>query len=135
MPDEAKMHYRCIIPLFPRAKISIFVTDDNGDLEFKGIKKDPNFIDLSQRGAYGNVYNKLAPGDSGGPIMRKIYIDDPKIRKENQEQRNVIVAIISSGYGVTEKRDTKCIDQGTKVTQEMIQWIKKLDSGDYSLGK
>ena len=108
MPDEVKNHYRCIIPLFPRAKIAIFVKDDNGDLEFKGIKKDQNFIDLSVRLGYGMIYNKLSYGDSGGPIMRKINIDakHPETEEIINEKRNVIVAIISKGATAVERRDT-----------------------------
>lgn len=106
--------------------------DANGDLEFKGIKKDQNFIDLSERRkyGYGSVYNQLAHGDSGGPIIRKV-ID---VSNGAQEKRNVIVAIISIG-ATAERRDTKCLNGGTKLIQELIQWIKKLDSGDFSLGK
>ena len=109
--------------------------DDNGDLDFKGIMKDKNFIDLSERQSYGTIYNNLAHGDSGGPIMRKIDIE---VNNKKTEKRNVIVAIISIGVLptiITDKINTKCLTEGTKVTQEMIQWIKKLDSGDYSLGK
>ena len=99
--------------------------------------KDRNFIDLSQRRGYGSIYNNLAHGDSGGPIMRKINIDakHPETEEIINEKRNVIVAIISKGTTLVERRNTKCVDRGTKVTQEMIKWIKKLDSGDYSLGK
>ena len=140
MPDAAKKYYRCIIPQFPRAKIAIFLKDDNGDLEYKGIMKDRNFIDLSQRRGYGAIYNNIAKGDSGGPVMRKINIESINWEKipptKYTEKRNVIVGIISTAFvSVTERTDTRCIAEVTKVTKDIIEWIKKMETGDYSIGK
>ena len=132
-----RSHYKCIVPRFPKAEIAVFLRFSDGKLEFQGMVKDESNIDHEKREGYQNIYNNVAYGDSGGPIMTEV-ID------KMGEKRHVLVAVIARGFGIRglDKREltlqpvkTKCIADGSKVTEEIVSWIKKVNSGDYSSGK
>ena len=116
----------------------MFLKDKNGKLEFKAVYKDPNYVDISGMKKFKYIYNNIGPGDSGGPIMinRLIFNKENKNTKETtKENRNIIVAVTVKGYDITPPDDSICIMLGSKVSQDVVDWIKKMDSGDYSLGK
>ena len=132
-----RSHYKCIVPRFPKAEIAVFLRFSDGKLEFQAMVKDESNIEYEKREGYPNIYNNVAHGDSGGPIMTKV---NDKIG----ETRHVLVAVTSRGFDIrgldkreltTEPVKTKCIADGSKVTEEIVRWIKKVDSGDYSSGK
>ena len=132
-----RSYYKCIIPRLPKAEIAVFLRFGDGKLEFQGMVKDESHIDYEKRKGYPNIYNNAAHGDSGGPIMTKV-------NDKMGEKRHVLVAVIARGFSIrgldkreltTEPVKTKCIADGSKVTEEIVNWIKKVDSGDYSSGK
>ena len=130
-------HYKCIVPRFPKTEIAVFLRLSDGKLEYQGMVKDESHIDYEKREGYQNIYNNFAHGDSGGPIMTEV-------NDKMGEKRHVLVAVIARGFGIrgldkreltTEPVKTKCIADGSKVTEEIVSWIKKVDSGHYSSGE
>ena len=76
-------------------------------------------------------------GDSGGPVMRKV-------KDENGKMRHVVIAVMTNSYGIKEifnpdltdePVETKCITQATKLSEEVVRWIKNIHEGSYHLGK
>ena len=71
-------------------------------------------------------------GDSGSPIWTKSYLRKASGIDNNpnsEEERNTIIGVFSRGLAFTGietigERD-KCNDLGTKLTPDIIQWIKK----------
>ena len=140
-PKGIDKHYRCIVPRFPAATIAIFVRDKRGKIEFKGVEKDDyvneNFKDFQN---YPYIYNNLAYGDSGGPISTKVYdsnLNFDSVYNSNTgeftgEKRHVIVAVTSLGTGIKPlltnegPLSTKCISFGSKVTKDVVDWIKEV---------
>ena len=72
----------------------MFRKGKDGQLEFMGMEKDENYADLENLDTYPDVYHNFGKGDSGGPVLRKIY-------RENGEERHVVVAVASSGNGIS----------------------------------
>ena len=132
-----RSYYKCIVPRLPKTEIAVFLRFSDGKLEFQGMVKDKSHIEYEKREGYPNIYNNVAHGDSGGPIMTDVS-------DMMGEKRYVLVAVTSRGFGIrgldkreltTEPVKTKCIADGSKVTEEIVRWIKKVDSGDYTSGK
>ena len=96
------------------------------------------------RGYNGNGY-----GDSGGPIWTKASRDGNK-ELDSEEVRHTIVAVNSLGYGFHRihtvskfkkikatkspfhirsgvQGNDKCLNIGTKLTVDIIEWIKEMD--------
>ena len=113
---------------------------DQNELELKGVHKDDSFVHLTDANGYQIVYNNGGTGDSGAPIFIKRYVYD-KDYLLVKEKRIIIVAVTTGGTGInaldTKIKDqgSRCIHHGAKVSEDIVKWIKKLDSGDYSLGK
>ena len=135
MPQEVSHHYKCISPRYPFATIAVFQRDKDGQLEFKEMVKDEEFVDLDGFPGHTSIYNNIAPGDSGGLISTKVDY--------RRDFRHVITAVVSFGNGLIDVANyehegktpimTKCKGAGGKVTEDIVNWIKKLNSGDYSL--
>ena len=93
---------------------------------------DEPYINIDNLPSFPEIYRTLATGDSGGPIMKRIT-------DSNREKRHVIVAVTSKGYGIDTRIYTtfksKCIAEGSKLTEEIVNWIKEVDKGNYELGK
>ena len=115
----------------------MFLKDTNGKLELKAVYKDPNYVDISQMKKFKYIYNNMGTGDSGAPISIKRLIFNKKNRKAKiiKENRSIIVGVYASGTGISVPSDTMCVNTATKVSQDVVDWIKKIDSGDFSLGK
>ena len=115
----------------------MFLKDKNGKLELKAVYKDPNYVDISQMKKFKYIYNNMGTGDSGAPISIKRLIFNKKNRKAKiiKENRSIIVGVYASGTGISVPSDTMCVNTATKVSQDVVDWIKKIDSGDFSLGK
>ena len=96
---------------------------------------DEPYINIDNLLSFPEVYRTYGHGDSGGPVMKKIT-------DSNREERRVIVAVNSVSYGIqiTDTRisttyKTKCIAEGSKLTEEVVNWIKEVDKGNYESGK
>ena len=74
-------------------------------------------------------------GDSGSPIWTKSEDENKKVLENPRhfdDERAVIVGVISSGSAFTGiesigSRD-QCDDMGTKVTDDIIQWVKEMNN-------
>ena len=137
VPLETRKHLKCIVPHTPSATIGIFTKDANGDLEFEGMEQDENYGAHVNLLRYPDVYMAVGAGDSGGPVMREVT-------DENGEKRHVVIAVMTNGYGIKEifspdltdePVETKCIASATKLSEEVVSWIKKIHEHGYDLGK
>ena len=98
---------------------------------------------------YPDIYNNLAKGDSGGPISTKVYdtglnyvpFDNSQTGEFAGEKRHVIVAVSSLATGIEKLSSdegplsTKCISLGSKVTKDVIDWIKDLHNREHHSSK
>ena len=137
VPLETKNYLKCIVPRTPSATIGIFTKDANGDLEFEGMQKDENYGKHVNLFRYPDVYMAVGKGDSGGPVMRKV-------KDKNGGKRHVVIAVMTNGYGIKEifspdltdePVETKCIAQATKLSEDVVRWIKTIHEDGYDLGK
>ena len=121
-----------MVPKIPAGDTAIFSKNKNGELQFRGMDHDEPYINIDNLPSFPEVYRTLGNGDSGGPVMKRIT-------DSNREKRRVIVAVNSKGYGIDtriySKYKTKCIAEGSKLTKEIVDWIKEVDKGNYELGK
>ena len=109
---------------------AIFRKDKGGRIHFKLIVKDNEYKEAKIG------YNSMHTGDSGSPIWTKSYLPEPSgndnklsYNPNSKEERNTIIGVFSRGLAFTGietmgARD-KCNDLGTKLTPDIIQWIKK----------
>ena len=123
--------YSCIKHRLPKSSVAIFLKDKNGNLEFKALEKVENVNDPLSDNDKLKVFSCTAGGDSGSPVSAKVMVPDPEnIMKE--EKRRVMVAILNTGQNPTALQDLVpseiCWDYGTKVSEEIISWMKKFDS-------
>ena len=131
-PREIENHYKCVVPRFPRATIGVFAENELEELEFKGMKKDPNDLRVSDYLGSFKVFNAAGPGDAGAPVSRTVS-------DLNGDRRHVLIAVLSQmsrlNETIQEKMNTKCISDASKITRDVVKWIKDLDSGGASLGE
>ena len=113
-------------PQIPKANTAIFVKTKNGELELRGMEKEEPFVDINNsRKLYWNVN----VGDSGGPVMRTITDSKGK-------ERLVIVAVNALSPEISIKPyNPKCSSHVSKLTQEVVKWIKEIDQRNYETGK
>ena len=109
---------------------------------------------------YQNRYQAFGSGDSGGPISIKIYDASLNYGSSSETKclncfknsqtdehiggkRHVIVAVMAAGIGIKNYHDsqimktpyyTKCTQVASKVTQDVVDWIKKLHVDALSSG-
>ena len=116
-----EQQYKCIEPTFPRAINAIFLKDGKGDFELKAMLKDDEY--KSPGG-----YNLGGFGDSGSPLWNTTYPAGAN-RPDSGEQRHAVIAVYTLGAGLASVSITgiqdKCADMATKVTSDIIAWIKK----------
>ena len=102
------------------------------ELEFKGMKKDSNDLHVSDYLGSFKAYNAAGPGDAGAPVSRTV--SDSK-----GDRRHVLIAMLSQtsrlNETIQEKVNTKCISDASKITRDVVKWIKDLDSGGASSGE
>ena len=128
-----------MIPQLPTSSIAIFLKDKKDNLEFKGIVKDENVNDPLSKMDESKVFNSAEHGDSGTPISAKVELADPR-NNYKEDKRTVIVAIESYGREITSLNGVKvprksCSNYGTKVSEEIISWIKRMDSMKINSGE
>ena len=125
-PRETWKNYRCMNPQIPKANTAIFVKTKNGELELRGMEKEEPYVDINNsRKLYWNVN----VGDSGGPVMRTITDSKGK-------ERLVIVAVNALSPEISIKPyNPKCSSHVSKLTQEVVKWIKEIDQRNYETGK
>ena len=129
---EERLHHKCMVPQVPRATIGVINRNRNGDLHVRGMLQDESFFKYENIGLprYKDIsYRITGKGDSGGPVMKTI-IDKSGVK------RLVQVAVISGGsiIGIPDI-ESKCFDQVTKLTEEVVEWLKELEKGNYYTGK
>ena len=114
------MHYKCIESKIPESKFVIFEEKDNGrenmDIELKYQSQDS--LEENTSG-----YVTTNHGDSGGPFWTYDTSNDG-------DERSVVVAILSGGIDdgvdVSTKKDDFCRAGATKITNEILEWIKEI---------
>ena len=120
-------------PKFPSSNVAIFGKDKHNNLKLRTIEKVKNIDNPSN--FYNLVYNIPGIGDSGGPISAKTRISNeyPGTSKSTDEKRHVILAIFTNSPDITAKN--KCKIFGTKVSEGIVSWIKKIESMDLTSGE
>ena len=102
------------------------------ELEFKGMKKDPNDLRVSEYLGSFKAYNAAGPDDAGAPVSRTVS-------DLNGDKRHVLIAILSQtnrlNETIQERMNTKCISDASKLTRDVVKWMKDLDSGGASSGE
>ena len=131
-PRKIANHYKCVVPRFPRATIGVFWGNELKELEFKGMKKDPNDLRISDYLGSFKAYNAAGPDDAGAPVSRTVS-------DLNGDKRHVLIAILSQtnrlNETIQEKMNTKCISDASKLTRDVVKWVKDLESGGASSGE
>ena len=140
-------YYKCLTTKHPTSNIAIFTKDQNGRLGYRGNRKDENCNNPSSCQESFKAYQTSGPGDSGGPWSNKVKIDievdtsdndEPSTsakRRKNTEKRHVIIGIHASGIikascGKPLKM-TKCVQKTTKLTEDIVAWIKSMDKMNF----
>ena len=114
----------------------MFLKDQNGKLELKAVYKDPHYVDISEMKEFKYIYRNTGSADSGGPIMiKRLIFYKENLAAESIKNRNIIVGITSISSGISKGKDSLCINIGTKVSQDVVDWIKKMDNGDFKFIK
>ena len=136
-------YYKCLTVKHPTSYIAIFTKDQNGQLKYQVNRQDKRGNDPSNSQKFFRPYQASAPGDSGSPWSTKVKIetevdtsddDEPsnsaKRRKVEQDKRHVIVGIHSRSFdkaSCTKPRKlTSCIPKTTKLTEDIVAWIKSM---------
>ena len=135
----ARKHYRCLEPILPTSKVVVFEKDKYDNLELKTIEKVINVKNPSSASGDSKVYNQAGEGDSGSAVSAKVDVPNnfPKTVTSIDEKRHVILAIISSGGGIEKAfaGKNKCNNVATKVSEDVVSWIKKIELTDSNSGK
>ena len=111
--------FKCIEARYPKAYTAIFKLlpkrSKKGEqiLDFLHFEQDDDHPYIS------TAYTVTSFGDSGSPIWTKSYV--------NKEYRQTLVAVQSSSRGVDiiEPATKHCRGLATKLTNEVITWIKE----------
>ena len=116
----------------------MFETDHHGNLELKVWKID----DVVDNQLMTYFYRSAYSGDSGSPMSHKRY-PKGKDNSDTGEERHTIVAVLYGGTGVKDREEraiyekkhntttrgppVKCHIMVTKVTADIIAWIKRMN--------
>ena len=123
--------YGCVKHTLPKSSVAIFLKDEDGNLEFKALEKVENVNDPLSDNDKLKVFSCSGGGDSGSPVSAKVMVPDPE-NGMKEEKRRVMVAVHNAGLDPTTLQDLvpseACWHDGTKVSEEMISWMKKFDS-------
>ena len=136
---SSRKHYKCLESKFPSSNVAIFAKDRYGNLELKTMKKvkNVNFPSSFWMGdwALSKGYNLVASGDSGGPVSAKVNVPNeyPRTSTSVEETRHVLLAIFTNSGNIT--TTDKCVNYGTKVSEDIVSWIKKLESMKLNSGE
>ena len=77
--NRAKI-YKCLIPKLPQSRIAIFLRREDGDIEYKGFRKEENFNEPPTKGDHNKVFNGIGESDSGSPVAAKFLVSSEKRR-------------------------------------------------------
>ena len=132
---SSRKHYKCLESKFPSSNVAIFAKDRYGNLELKTMKKVKNVNNPSSFRALSKGYNLGGGGDSGGPVSAKVNVPNkyPRTATSDEETRHVLLAIFTNSGNIT--TTDKCVNYGTKVSEDIVSWIKKLESMKLNSGK
>ena len=119
--NEINEVYRCLIPKLPVAENAIFREETNGNLEFLVWRRD------EKRPERESGYMVSASGDSGSPIVKKIY--DTYLKKK----RHVTIGVNFGHVPIRGRFDAhaiystditeKCRVQITKLNEDIVKWL------------
>ena len=134
---SSRKHYKCLESKFPSSNVAIFAKDRYGNLELKTMKKVKNVNNPSSFWALSKGYNLAASGDSGGPVSAKVNVPNeyPRTSTSVEETRHVLLAILTNSGNMFEENELKCLTTGTKVSEDIVWWIKKLESMELNSGE
>ena len=141
---SSRKHYKCLESKFPSSNVAIFAKDRYGNLELKTMKKVKNVNNPSSfRPLFSwQSYNLGGSGDSGGPVSAKVNVPNkyPRTATSDEETRHVLLAIFTNSGNMFEQNEfpinyTKCLTTGTKVSEDIVRWIKKLESMELNSGE
>ena len=107
--------------------MAIFIKYPNGSLSFEAVRQDEKGKTPTNSPDLYEAYQTSGPGDSGSPWSTKINLYDDEMKRH--ENRHIIVGIHSTGWKNScrgPKKMSKCLQTTTKVTEEIVEWIKKL---------
>ena len=136
-------YYKCLTVKHPTSYIAIFTKDQNGQLKYRGNRKDKSGNNPSNSQKLFFPYQASGPGDSGSPWSTTIDVDvsdddasdddgpsTSKKKRKIPEKRHVIVGIHSRGDKKASctkpKKMTSCIQKTTKLTKDIVAWIKSM---------
>ena len=136
-------YYKCLTQKHPTSFIAIFTKDKNGQLKYRVNRLDKSGNNPSNSQQFFRPYQAAGPGDSGSPWSTKIDDDvsnddasdddgpsTSKKKRKVQKKRHVIVGIHSRSIKkATCKKPTKmtkCINYMTKLTEDIVAWIKSM---------
>ena len=109
--------YKCIHPIIPKADNALFIKESpNGKLIFDSWQQDEEILEME------HGYQHSSHGDSGNGYFVQ--------RKDSEGRiRSTIVAVNSGGRNIFNPltKTTKCRNYATKLTDEIIAWIKEKD--------
>ena len=120
---------------FPKSNTAIFYKDENGKLQLQEVDQDVLTAATSNFERFIKLFQTCGEGDSGSAYSRKV--DVPDQHSGIYETRHVQVAIQSHGFGIRlsvnafdlQTGNTKCTAGfATKLSEDIISWIKRLDS-------
>ena len=121
MPPTHQNYYKCIKAKIPKAQFAVFLdkskNDEIVDLDFSFHSQDSH-----PKNVAGYIQTMI--GDSGGPY----WTYDRLIENE---KRSILVAIHSNYDGndrlsITTDEKSQCRMSATKITDDILQWIKEM---------
>ena len=102
---------------------STFVVFEENDNQEENIDIELKYQNQDALEEYTSGYVSTNHGDSGGPFWTQDIAN-------NGQERSVIIAILSGGIedgvDVSTKKDDFCRAGATKITNEILKWIKEI---------
>ena len=126
MPLQLQSIYKCIKSIIPRSSTHIFSRYFRGNIEELKVEYELKDELLDELETYNvkDASGHVAPyaGDSGSPY----WITDAS-------NRAILIALVSSKVGpkfepktvFNENQEMKCRDKATKITEDVVLWIKR----------
>ena len=119
-----RKYYKCLTAKHPTSNVAIFIKHTNGSLTFEGVKQDKLGKTPSNSPDLFKAYQTSGPGDSGSPWSTKINLYDDEMKRHENRHGIHTSGRQHSCKGL--KKMSKCLQTTTKVTEEIVEWIKKL---------
>ena len=122
------------MPILPSKVTGIFVKNKDGKLEQKLYRKEDMSISIQRN--INSYYILHGLGDSGAGVIRETTVGGLRDRQDNT--RSTILAILTGGKPfktlVKNEEKTDCHTTVTKLGQNVLAWMKKIDREHYDNG-